>query len=325
MKTLSLKSPTKTLATVGPKTIDAKVEVLPSRQLSTEVRGKKGGEIVLKKGEKGGSVVVSGGDKSTTNSQDDGSRRGNANAAGTSTLKGLVRADRMVELLTRVAKYSLAEAESTIREHVLSWSNKRKRQTLAEGGTVQRRLRGTGFDGQNNKGFTKGGKAGKADDSKAGEPSQSSEDFAETVRKRWAKKPAGDLPTVTDGRAKPLPLDAPAKAKPLALGEGERMKPLRLGDGPKAKSTGAMGFASDAGAALKEQGKEAVGVGLDNTLQGLALKTAKAVAAADLKRVKALWNSGERTQAVTLASKYYVPGAAGVNDAVLWIERRLGL
>ena len=211
------------LSTRPQRTIEAKVEVVPkNRDLALRTKNdlatRDSGQLTVPK-DRGQTVIVR-----DPNSQTGSGAIGRANGAtgADGGLKGLVKASDAVAAGANV---------DLLRPLILSMGNKRKRQALADGGSIQRRVGGTGFGGANNRGFLSRGK-------KVGGPSYggNTADPYDYVTKKRSN--VGDGPDVsTTGKkpdtkgGKPLALEDSKGGKPLALEDSKRGQPLALTNG----------------------------------------------------------------------------------------------
>ena len=152
-------------------------------------------------------------------------------------------------------------------------------------------------------------------------------------------KGSGDTRTTEDRLREIRERDAAARKisgeanrKPTSLADAKRQlaledakKPLALADSkkPAAKPSGALGFAADAGGALKGKAKEIKSGLEDSTMQGQAIKAAKGALKDRFAEVKALWNGGRKDLAVKKALLTGWPTLELQDDAINWLEKRL--
>lgn len=307
---------TKALATrsLSPtRTVEAEVSVIPPQKggelgplRGRDIEGRPVGGQLAVPGKAGKTVVIS--DTGDASRKGSGEIRAMNEAGAGGSLKGLVKASDAVRVAASFGG-TVGAIEEAMQPYVLSWKNKRVRQKLAEGGSIQRRAAGTGF------GKTSAGGGG-------GAVSQSSEDFAEVVRKRWQKK------TPSGGAA---PLALPGKASPLAL-PGKAV----------ARGAGASGFAVGGQEIGASDFAKALGVDVDprkiakKMARTAGTKAGKAILEAGADLVQRQWmdREPERKAPVILdapgAAKDFVDktpvvgAAVGMADSVLGKIREFG-
>ena len=250
---------------------------------------------------------------------------------------------RLADAIAAGADPAKAEAK------VLSWGNKRIRQKLADGGTIQRRAGGAGYGGSGSGGQIPPGKGRGKRNPKTGRPLQdqrSTDDRLREIRERSERERAAAKQA---GKPVPKPLSLADAKKQLALEDKKKPLALTAGDSqplaltnqpgkpaakPAAKPVpGALGLAatppakpgllSDLVGAAKRKLSDADQGAEQVSPQYMAAKAAKGAIKDRFENIKSLWKAGRKDLAVEKALTTGWPTAELQLDAIEWLRKRL--